>query len=202
MASIGLGYVWSTNTLNIAASNMNIGTWKSTTNLSQTTTSLLQSSNVTPVLSISNSNIGIGTLPNISCALDVNGLTNSATLSVSSLSPNTALIANSSKQLTSTSVTATELGYVSGVTSSIQTQINSLTASTGATPTGAISDVYTTNLTASRATVSSATGKLTTSEVTATELGYVAGVTSAIQTQLNTMNANIQPAPTGAISDV
>jgi hypothetical protein len=40
--------------------------------------------------------------------------------------------------------------------------------------------------TASRAAVTDANGKLTTSATTATELGYVSGVTSGIQTQLNT----------------
>lgn len=40
-------------------------------------------------------------------------------------------------------------------------------------------------LTASRALVTSAGGLVTTSAVTATELGYLSGVTSAIQTQLN-----------------
>jgi hypothetical protein len=40
-------------------------------------------------------------------------------------------------------------------------------------------------LTASMALVSDATGVVTTSSVTSTELGYVSGVTSAIQTQLN-----------------
>ena len=41
------------------------------------------------------------------------------------------------------------------------------------------------SLTASRAVVSNSSGKLTTSSVTSTELGYVSGVTSAIQTQIN-----------------
>ena len=42
-----------------------------------------------------------------------------------------------------------------------------------------------TGLTASRAVVSDSAGKLTVSAVTSTELGYLDGVTSAIQTQLN-----------------
>lgn len=41
------------------------------------------------------------------------------------------------------------------------------------------------SLTADRATITSSTGVVTASAVTATELGYVSGVTSAIQTQLN-----------------
>ena len=43
-----------------------------------------------------------------------------------------------------------------------------------------------TGLTASRAAVTNSSGSLTVSSVTATELGYLSGVTSAIQTQLGT----------------
>ena len=51
--------------------------------------------------------------------------------------------------------------------------------------TGAISNIITSNLTVSRALVSDANGKIAVSAVTSTELGYLDGVTSAIQTQLN-----------------
>ena len=47
------------------------------------------------------------------------------------------------------------------------------------------------NLTASRALVSSASGELDVSATTATELGYSSGVTSAIQTQFNTISAAV-----------
>jgi hypothetical protein len=53
--------------------------------------------------------------------------------------------------------------------------------------TGGASSVVTADLTASRALVSDGSGKIAASaSTTATEIGYVAGVTSAIQTQLNT----------------
>ena len=51
--------------------------------------------------------------------------------------------------------------------------------------TGAISTVITSNLTASKVLVSDVSGKIAVSTTTSTELGYVSGVTSAIQTQLN-----------------
>ena len=51
--------------------------------------------------------------------------------------------------------------------------------------TGGASTIVTTNLTVSRALVSDASGKVAISAVTSTELGYLTGVTSAIQTQLN-----------------
>lgn len=54
-----------------------------------------------------------------------------------------------------------------------------------ATVTGAATTITGSNLTASRALVSNANGKVAVSDVTSTELGYLDGVTSAIQTQLN-----------------
>ncbi len=54
-----------------------------------------------------------------------------------------------------------------------------------ATITGGASTITSSNLTASRALASNSSGKVAVSSVTATELGYVSGVTSAIQTQIN-----------------
>ena len=62
--------------------------------------------------------------------------------------------------------------------------------------TGAISTVTTANLTASRALISNASGKIDFSSVTSTELGYVSGVTSNIQTQLNAKQGAITVADT------
>lgn len=50
--------------------------------------------------------------------------------------------------------------------------------------TGAATTITTTDLTLSRALVSNASGKVAVSTVTSTEVGYLSGVTSAIQTQL------------------
>lgn len=78
-------------------------------------------------------------------------------------------------------LTATELGYVDGVTSAIQTQIDSKQA----TITGGATSITSSNLTASRALASDGSGKVAVSSVTSTELGYLSGVTSAVQTQLD-----------------
>lgn len=51
--------------------------------------------------------------------------------------------------------------------------------------TGAASTIASQNLTANRALVSNGSGKVAVSAVTATELGYLDGVTSSVQTQLN-----------------
>ena len=77
--------------------------------------------------------------------------------------------------------TAAELNYVDGVTSNIQTQLNGKQA----TITGGATTITGSNLTASRALVSNGSGKVAVSAVTSTELGYLDGVTSAIQTQIN-----------------
>jgi hypothetical protein len=54
-----------------------------------------------------------------------------------------------------------------------------------ATITGAATTITSDNLTASRALASDTNGKVAVSSVTDTELGYLSGVTSAIQTQIN-----------------
>ena len=62
---------------------------------------------------------------------------------------------------------------------------------------GAISTVKTSDLTANRALISNGSGKIAVSSVTSTQLGYVSGVTSAIQTQLNNKAALNSPTFTG-----
>lgn len=54
-----------------------------------------------------------------------------------------------------------------------------------ATITGGASTITSSNLTASRALISNSSGKVAVSDVTSTELGYLDGVTSNVQTQLN-----------------
>ena len=78
--------------------------------------------------------------------------------------------------------TVSELNYVDGVTSNIQTQLNSKQA----TITGGASTITSSNLTTSRALISNSSGKVAVSPVTATELGYLDGTTSNVQSQLDT----------------
>lgn len=81
--------------------------------------------------------------------------------------------------------TTAELNYVDGVTSNIQTQLNGKQA----TITGGVSSVVSSNFNANRALISNGDGKAASSAVTSTELSYLDGVTSNIQTQIN--NANL-----------
>lgn len=108
-----------------------------------------------------------------------------STIVNSNLTANRAVIANASGKVDVSPVTSTELGYVSGVTSALQTQLNAKQA----TISGAASTVTTSNLTPLRVATTDASGKLTNSTVTTTELGYLAGATSSLQSQINTINA-------------
>jgi hypothetical protein len=84
-------------------------------------------------------------------------------------------LANASTALSA--VSATELGYVDGVTSAIQTQIDAKLATATA----------------------ASTYQAINTNVSTTELGYLDGVTSAIQTQLDAKIANTLTTTTGDI---
>ena len=159
------------------------------------------------------------TLTNKTIDADLNTITNiensdiksGANIALNKLASTTAsrvLVSDSSGVISPSSVTSTELGYISGVTSSVQTQLDTkITASSTNTITNKIidadsntiinienSDIKTganialdklTSVTASRALVSDSSGVISSSSVTSTELGYVSGLTSSAQTQLN-----------------
>jgi len=103
------------------------------------------------------------------------------------LTANKAVASNGSGALVASATTDTELGYVNGVTSAIQTQLNSkqATITVGATT------IVSSNLTASRALVSDGSGKVDVSSVTSTEISYLSGVTSNIQTQIDAAGSSI-----------
>ena len=73
-------------------------------------------------------------------------------------------------------VTATtaEINYIDGVTSNIQTQLDAKNASI----TGSATTIDTETLTSSRAMVTNGSGKVAVSDVTASELAILDGVTS------------------------
>ena len=106
--------------------------------------------------------------------------TNIAASKINGLTASRALISNSSGVLTVSAVTSTELGYLDGVTSAIQTQLNGKAASSHNHDHSNIN-----GLDADTVAIADEDGVLASSAVTTTELGYLSGVTSAIQTQLN-----------------
>ena len=103
------------------------------------------------------------------------------TITSSDLTASRAVTSSATGKIEVSSVTSTELGYVSGVTSAIQTQIDGKQA----TITGGATSITSSDLTVSRALVSDGSGKVAVSDVTSTELGYLDGVTSAVQTQVD-----------------
>jgi hypothetical protein len=125
-----------------------------------------------------------GVTSNIQTQLDAKQATitgGATTITSSDLTVSRALESNGSGKVAVSSVTSTELGYVSGVTSALQTQIDGKQA----TITGAATSITSSDLTSNKALTSDGSGKVAVSSVTSTELGYLSGTTSAIQTQLD-----------------
>ena len=144
------------------------------------------SSNITPgvtgTLPIANGGTGATSASAARTALGAAASSHTHTAAqVTGLTASRALVSDASGHPAVSAVTSTELGYLDGVTSAIQTQLNGKQA----TITGGASTITNANLTASRALVSDGSGKVTASTVTSTELGYLDGVTSAIQKQLD-----------------
>ena len=111
------------------------------------------------------------------------------TIDTENLTVSKALISNASgKVAVHSTVTDTQLGYLDGVSSAIQTQLDGKQI----TITGAATTIDTENLTVSKALISNASGKVAVhSTVTDTQLGYLDGVSSAIQTQLDAKQATL-----------
>lgn len=142
------------------------------------------------------STTGVGAIASGSIVnADVSGTASIAVSKLAALTASRAVVTDANGFLTVSAATATEVGYLSGVTSAIQTQLDSKIDSAS----GAISTVVSTDLTASRAVISNPSGKIAVSSVTSTELGYVSGVTSAIQTQINSRVADTGDTMTGAL---
>ena len=116
----------------------------------------------------------------------------SSNITSSNLNPNAILVTNSTGSIVSGGATTTELGYLSGVTSSIQDQLNNKQS----TIIGAASTITSANLTINRAVISDNNGKIAVSSVTSNELGYLCGLTSNVQGQLNTKQSVITGAAT------
>jgi hypothetical protein len=107
---------------------------------------------------------------------------------------------NSSGSLWYNSVSERIKGYFESAVREVVTtdQTQTLSNKTISSPT--YSGTLTTPLTASKAAVIGASSELAASTTTSTELGYVSGVTSAIQTQLNSKLALAGGTMTGALN--
>lgn len=117
---------------------------------------------------------------------------NSTILASSSLTASEIVITDANKNLVSAAVATypslTELTYLKGVTSAIQTQLNAKAAALS----GTANEIAYFNTTTTIASLTTATYP------SLTELSYVKGVTSALQTQLNAKGAISGQVWTGA----
>lgn len=96
---------------------------------------------------------------------------------------NRAAVFGSGGFLEAATATLAEVNFSSGLAGNIQAQLDLKQA----TITGAASTVTLSNLTPNRAVISNASGKIASATLTTdTEIGYLNGVTSSVQTQLNT----------------
>lgn len=101
--------------------------------------------------------------------------------------------------------TLVELGALIDTNKDAIDALEAIAAGKQATITGAATTITGSNLTASRALISNSSGKVAVSDVTSTELGYLDGVTSAIQTQLNAKSSSthkhtVSHTPAGTVS--
>ena len=103
-----------------------------------------------------------------------------------SLTANRVVVSGASGALEASAVTSTELGYLAGVDSAIQDQIDGKQATIGNS--SAISTVLTQNLTPSMILVSDASGKVSASAVSSTLLANLTGLSGPIQDQIDTIN--------------
>lgn len=106
-----------------------------------------------------------------------------STITTSNLTASRVLVSDSSGKVAANTVTTTTLGYLDA-TSSIQTQLNGKQA----TLTNPVTGTGTNNeIAAFNSTGSTITSLSTTTYPSLTELSYVKGLTSAIQTQINAL---------------
>ena len=114
------------------------------------------------------------------------------TITNNNLGINRVLVSDSNGKVGISAVTSTELEYLDGVTSNIQTQLNNKQP----TITGSASTIATANLTANRVLITSGMGgKVAVSGITSTELNYLDNAKSNIQTQLDGKEPTITTLP-------
>ena len=106
-----------------------------------------------------------------------------STIDTEDLTSSVAMVTDSNGKVAVSTVTATELGYASGVTSNIQTQLDTK---------GTVNTLLDLSVTSSAAELNILTGVTSN----AGELNYVDGVTSSIQTQLDGKQASVSGSAT------
>lgn len=118
---------------------------------------------------------------------------------------NRVVTTNGTGALTVSTITDTILGYLSGLTGNVQTQLDAkansaaiVDYSSAGLPLVHPTRVYGGSAQASKTLITDGSGNITTSAVTPTELGYLTGATSNIQNQLNTLSGSALWVKTGS----
>ena len=156
--------------------------------------SMYEISLATLVINAGISTITSGMITDTRADANVCGYVSSTITNLPYLTPNKVLVSDSNGELVVGAISTVELGYLSGLASNLQTQLN------GKQPTiaGAASTIASSNLTVNRVLLSDGSGKVAVSAVTNTELGYLSGLTSNLQAQLN----GKQPTITGGATTI
>ena len=91
------------------------------------------------------------------------------------------LVSNASGKVSAHTLASSILSYLTNLTGDVQSQLNAKQASI----TGGALSIVTNNLSTDKVLISDISGKVAASSLTTTKLGYLASVTSNIQTQIN-----------------
>lgn len=108
---------------------------------------------------------------------------------VTSFNSRTGVVVSQAGDYSGALITNTPAGNISAT--NVQAAINELDSEKQAVITGAASTIVSSNLTINRALVSDGSGKVSVSTASSTELSYLVGVTSAIQTQFNNVQTQL-----------
>jgi hypothetical protein len=112
---------------------------------------------------------------------NINSAANIALSKLASLDNSIVPVSDGSGKLISSGITSTELGTLSSIDSNIQDQLDGKQALI----IGAASTIVSSNLGANLVMITDGSGKADDSTISVTKLNYLSGVTSDIQTQLN-----------------
>ena len=104
--------------------------------------------------------------------------------------PSRVAVTNNGGDIDSSVVTLAELALLSGVSSSVQTQLTGLSSDKEDAITGAATTVTSSNLANNRVLLSDASGKIAVSDMTATTFGYL-DQTSSLQTMRPAVDHNV-----------
>ena len=154
------------------------------------TAPIVSSGGTTPAISITAATTSAAGSMSAADKAKLDGVATGATANTGTVTSASIVSANGFAGTVATGSTTPAITLSTSVTGLLKGNGTAISAAVSGTDyqapvTGGATTITTSNLTASRALLSDASGKVAVSGATSTELGYLSGVTSAIQTQLN-----------------